>query len=196
TDDAAAFAPYRATVNGQRLAILGATQVLDEAFITAWASGPATPGLASAKQESKLLAAVRRARASADTVIVYLHWGREGAACPTERQRSLAPRLIAAGADVVVGSHAHVLLGGGWTGEGAYVDYGLGNFVFYANGGAGAQTGVLVLTVQGRAVTRATWKPAVISGGRPFPITEDAADAAVTSWDLLRGCAGLLERPS
>ena len=191
TDDATAFAPYRVTVHGQRIAILGATQVLDDAFVSAWSAGPGKPGLASAKQETRLLAAVRAARLNADTVVVYLHWGREGAACPTEPQRTLAPRLIAAGADIVVGSHAHVLLGGGWTDSGAFVDYGLGNFVFYANGGVAAQTGVLVLTVRGRAVTNATWKPAVIEGGRPYPVDGGAAASAVASWERLRGCANL-----
>ncbi len=194
-DDAAAFAPYRVIVNGQRIAVIGATQVLDTAFVDSWAAGPGKPGLASAKQEARLLAAVASARANADTVVVYLHWGQERATCPIAAQRDLAPKLVDAGADIVVGSHAHVLLGGGWTGDGAYVDYGLGNFVFYARGGAGAQSGVLQLTVRGRAVTAATFTPAVISGGRPQPLTGAAAANAVASWDRLRSCAGLAGLP-
>ena len=58
--------------------------------------------------------------------------GAELASCPTTVQRSLARKLTAAGADVVVGSHAHVLLGAGRLGR-ALVAYGLGNFVFYAS---------------------------------------------------------------
>src|SRR4029450_12244326 len=98
-----------------------------------------------------------------------LHWGRELVNCPIDRQRALAPKLIAAGADVVVGSHAHILLGGGYL-RGAYVHYGLGNFVFYSRGGVTAQSGVLLLTTRGRAVTAARWAPAVISGGIPHPL--------------------------
>jgi poly-gamma-glutamate capsule biosynthesis protein CapA/YwtB (metallophosphatase superfamily) len=190
-----AFRPYTVTVKGQRIAIIGATQVLDDNLAAAWTAGNGKPGLASAYQTERLLSAVRAARRSADTVIVDLHWGRELSQCPIQRQRDLAPKLVKAGADVVVGSHAHVLLGGGYLGP-AYVDYGLGNFVFYARGGATAQSGVLTLTVRGRAVTKAGWTPAVISGGVPIPTTGSAADRAVASWNGLRGCTGLAAEPS
>jgi hypothetical protein len=91
---------------------------------------------------------------------------------------------------VIIGSHAHRLLGGGYL-RGAYVHYGLGNFVFYSRGGITAQSGVLVLTVRGRATTKARWVPAVISGGIPIPLEGAAADQAVASWQALRGCTGL-----
>jgi poly-gamma-glutamate synthesis protein (capsule biosynthesis protein) len=194
-DEAAAYAPYRVTIAGQRIAVIGATQVLDDQFVDSWAAGPHKPGLASAKRVEALVTAVRAARATADTVIVFLHWGAELAGCPTARQRELAPALEAAGADIIVGSHAHIQLGGGWAPGGAYVDYGLGNFVFYANGGPQARTGVLVLTVHGRAVTDAAWKPAVIAGGLPVPLTHDAAADAVVDWNALRDCAGLSSHP-
>lgn len=37
--------------------------------------------------------------------------------CPIARQKKHAKALEAAGANVVVGSHAHVLQGGGWRGD-------------------------------------------------------------------------------
>jgi poly-gamma-glutamate capsule biosynthesis protein CapA/YwtB (metallophosphatase superfamily) len=190
-----AFRPYRVTINGQRIAIIGATQVLDDSLASAWTAGDGKPGLASAYQVDRLVAAVRAARRVADTVIVDLHWGKELSRCPIERQRELAPKLVRAGADVVVGSHAHVLLGGGYLGP-AYVDYGLGNFVFYSSGGVTAQSGVLTLTVRGRAVTKAAWTPATISGGVPIPMNGSSADSALANWNELRGCTGLSAEPS
>ncbi len=169
--------------------------MLDDNLAAAWTAGEGKPGLASAYEVDSLLESVRSARQAADTVIVNLHWGKELSRCPIERQRALAPRLVKAGADVVVGSHAHVLLGGGYLGP-AYVDYGLGNFVFYTSGGVAAQSGVLLLTVQGRAVTKSRWSPAVISGGIPIPIDGSAADRAVASWKDLRTCTGLAAEPS
>ena len=189
-----AFRPYRVTVKGQRIAVLGATQVLDSNLAAAWTAGDGKPGMASAYEEERLLAAVRAARAQADTVVVDLHWGRELVNCPIDRQRALAPKLVAAGADVVVGSHAHILLGGGYL-RGAYVHYGLGNFVFYSRGGLTAQSGVLLLTMRGRAVAGSRWVPAVISGGIPIPLQGDAATRAVTSWQSLRRCTGLSAKP-
>jgi len=189
-----AFGAHVATVKGQRIAVFGATQVLDSSLAAAWTAGPGKPGLASAYQESRLLAAVRAARQTSDTVVVFLHWGQERNSCPIPRQRALAPRLVAAGADVVVGSHAHVLLGSGYL-DGAYVAYGLGNFVFYARGGLGAQSGVLTLTVRGRAVTGVRWTPAVISGGVPIPLGGAEAARAEASWRALRSCTGLSATP-
>jgi poly-gamma-glutamate capsule biosynthesis protein CapA/YwtB (metallophosphatase superfamily) len=189
-----AYRPHLVTVKGQRIAVIGATQVLDSNLAAAWTAGDGKAGMASAYQEERLLAAVRAARASADTVIVDLHWGRELANCPIDRQRALAPKLVAAGADVVVGSHAHILLGGGYL-RGAYVHYGLGNFVFYSRGGVTAQSGVLLLTTRGRAVTAARWVPAVISGGIPIPLEGGAADRAFDSWQSLRRCTGLSAKP-
>ena len=193
-DETAAFAPFRTEVHGQRLAFLGATQVLDSGLEADWTAGPGKPGLASAKNEERLLAAVRAARADGDTVVVDLHWGQEQRSCPLDRQSGLARRLVDAGADVVVGSHAHVLLGGGWL-SGAYVDYGLGNFVFYARGGAAAQTGVLTLTVRGHAVTHAEWAPAVLRGGVPRPLSGAPGDRALAVKERLRDCAGLASVP-
>jgi poly-gamma-glutamate synthesis protein (capsule biosynthesis protein) len=189
-----AFRAWQVTVKGQRIAVIGATQVLDSSLAAAWTAGDGKPGLASAYEEARLLAAVRAARESADTVVVDLHWGRELVNCPIDRQRALAPKLVAAGADVVVGSHAHILLGGGYL-RGAYVHYGLGNFVFYSRGGLTAQSGVLVLTMRGRAVTASRWVPATISGGIPIPLEGAAADRAVTSWQSLRRCTGLSAKP-
>jgi poly-gamma-glutamate synthesis protein (capsule biosynthesis protein) len=189
-----AYRAHLVTVKGQRIAVIGATQVLDSNLAAAWTAGADKPGLASAYQETRLLAAVRAARESADTVVVDLHWGRELANCPIDRQRALAPKLVAAGADVVVGSHAHILLGGGYL-RGAYVHYGLGNFVFYSGGGPTAQSGVLLLTLRGRAVTATRWVPAVISGGVPIPLRGAAATRAITSWQSLRRCTGLSAKP-
>lgn len=195
-DDTSAFTPYRTTIKGQRITVIGATQVLDDQLAAAWTAGPGKPGLASAKQVDKLVAAVRAARASTDTLIVFLHWGVEQQQCPGDAQRALEPLLTAAGADIVVGSHAHVLLGGGWASDGAYVDYGLGNFVFYASGGGrNTESGVLRLTAAGRAVTDATWVPARISGGAPRPLTGTAATQALASWNALRPCTGLSASP-
>jgi hypothetical protein len=189
-----AYRPYQVTVKGQRIAVIGATQVLDSSLAAAWTAGEDKPGMASAYEEARLLAAVKAARAAADTVVVDLHWGRELVNCPIDRQRALAPKLVAAGADVVVGSHAHLLLGGGYL-RGAYVHYGLGNFVFYSRGGVTAQSGVLLLTTRGRAITNSRWVPATISGGVPIPLNGAAATRAVSSWQSLRRCTGLSAKP-
>ena len=194
-DAGAAYAPWRTEVKGQRLAFLGATQVLDSFAVDRWAAGPGKPGLASAKHEDELVAAVRAARADSDTVVVFLHWGVEAQQCPQSPATDLAEKLVAAGADVVVGSHAHVLQGSGYL-DGAYVHYGLGNFLFYSSGGGlNTQSGVLTLTLRGRAVTDSTWDPATLYGGRTTPLTGASADRARATQAALRDCTGLDAKP-
>jgi len=193
-DEDQAYAPHVAVVDGQRIAVIGATQVLDGSLIEPWTAGPGKLGLASAKREQRLVDQVAKARAEADVVVVYLHWGRERDACPLPRQQTLARALVDAGADVVVGSHAHVLLGGGYLGD-AYVDYGLGNFIFYARPGEGAKTGVLTLTLQGRTVTGSQWTPAVIRSGAPVLLEGSAAEAARQDKDSRRQCTDLTATP-
>lgn len=191
---AEAYKPYRRTVNGNRVAIIGATQVLDSEFIQSWTATSTQGGLASAKEEDRLIQAVRQARKTSDTVIVHLHWGTELQGCPNPAQRSLAPKLIAAGADVIVGGHAHILLGSGYL-RGRYVNYGMGNFVFYNSGPQTGATGVLTLTIKGRKVLKDQWTPARINGGIPIPLTGQARQTAISSWNALRSCAGLSPDP-
>ena len=193
-DEDKAYAPHIIEVRGQRIAVLGATQVMDSSLEAAWTAGPRTPGLASAKRVARLVEEVARAREVADTVVVYLHWGRELDPCPLPRQQVLARQLVAAGADVIVGSHAHVLLGGGWL-NGAYVDYGLGNFAFGARRAETTRTGVLTLSVSGRTVTAAKWTPARIRSGAPMVLTGEPAQAAVTEKERRRGCTDLSATP-
>lgn len=187
---AEAFAPFRTTIKGVRVAALGATQVLDAELAASWSATDSKPGLASAQDPTRLVAAVRSARANSDLVIVYLHWGTERVTCPTARQRRLAQALEDAGADIIVGAHAHRLLGAGRHGD-AYVSYGLGNFIFSTAGGPGAETGVLKLTVSARRVTKEQWLPAVISGGVPRPVHGAQAERQLRSWQRLRGCTDL-----
>jgi poly-gamma-glutamate synthesis protein (capsule biosynthesis protein) len=189
-NDTQAYAPHRVTVDGQRVAIIGATQVLDDHLVYEWSAGPGKMGLASAKDEPRLVRAVREARETSDTVVVFLHWGLELSSCPTSFQTSLADKLVAAGADVVVGSHAHVLVGAGKKRK-ALVSYGLGNFAFYASRSETTESGVLEVTMTGRRVDGYRWVPARISGGIPYPLSGSTRAQAVSSWEQLRSCTDL-----
>lgn len=76
--------------------------------------------------------AVRAARSQADLVVVSLHWGNEYQHLPTKRQRDIARALVAAGCDVLLGHHPHVLQPVEWLeadGRRALVAYSLGNFI-------------------------------------------------------------------
>lgn len=190
---AEAYAPYRVDVRGQRITVLTATQVLDGDVVDAWSATDTRGGLASAKGTGvdRLIAAVAAVRLDSDTVVVFLHWGVERESCPSASQRELAQQLVDAGADIVVGGHAHRQQAAGRFGT-AFVAYGLGNFVFYNEDGPAGVSGVLSVTATGRDIDAYGWVPAEIQSGVPRPLPPGPeADAALASWDALRGCSGL-----
>jgi poly-gamma-glutamate capsule biosynthesis protein CapA/YwtB (metallophosphatase superfamily) len=191
-----AFTPHRVTVRGTQLAFLAADASRREGASSVWGAGPRTPGIADARapRPRALLDAVRAASRKADVVVVYLHWGRELQGCPTPEQRTAARALADAGADVGVGSHAHVLLGSGWRDD-TYVNYGLGNFLWYHN--HQPDTGVLRLRIENGDVVRDNWVPARIqTWGRVLPLHGADRTRAVADWRGLRACTDLASRPS
>jgi poly-gamma-glutamate synthesis protein (capsule biosynthesis protein) len=89
-----------ATIHGRRVAVLGATQVLDAYATTAWAAGESTRACVCegrGRRPAPAVDAIRRAAAHADTVVVMLHWGREKEQCPLPRQQRLVEQLRVAG---------------------------------------------------------------------------------------------------
>jgi poly-gamma-glutamate synthesis protein (capsule biosynthesis protein) len=72
---------------------------------------------------------------SVDLIITSIHWGNELDPAPNDRQRYLAAGLAAAGADLIIGHHPHVLQPISWiwgTGRGrpTFVAFSLGNAIF------------------------------------------------------------------
>ncbi len=192
---AQAFAPYRVTINGQRIAVITATQVIAPNLVSTWTATGTQPGVASAIDPTELVREVQQVRRTTDTVIVYVHWGTETQACPNPQQEPLAQQLVKAGADIVIGSGTHVLLGGGYLGS-AYVDYGLGNLAFYDDTAPETDSGSLIVTAEGRHITGVVFRPATILAGLPQPLSGTPAATALQSWTAARGCTGLSATPS
>ena len=80
---------------------------------------------------------VRAARKAADFVVVGVHWGVEDSHTIVDSQRTLAQNLADWGADVIVGTHPHVLQDAQWLtaadGRETFVAYSLGNFLSTQN---------------------------------------------------------------
>ncbi|MBI4956597.1 MAG: CapA family protein [Myxococcales bacterium] len=116
--------PFLRTIAGVRVAILG------------YAVPP-----------RQALADVAAAAGRADFVVVFNHWGAENRPEPTPEQRAGARALVDAGADLVVGTHSHVLQPCEWY-RGKLLAYGLGNFVFNAMQDTEARRGGAVLEAE------------------------------------------------
>ena len=69
---------------------------------------------------------------NSDLVIIYLHWGNEYTRAEEDWQRSYAESLFEAGADVILGTHPHVIRPAETmtvNGEIKYVIYSMGNYI-------------------------------------------------------------------
>jgi poly-gamma-glutamate capsule biosynthesis protein CapA/YwtB (metallophosphatase superfamily) len=185
-----AYRPYRTVIKGQRIAIFGALDWLEPALIPKWSATATQPGVAFAIDRTRLVAAVRAVRPQVDTLIVFLHWGTEQTYCASPEQHDLSQTLLAAGADIIVGSHAHRVFGAGRVGT-ALVAYGLGNFVYWREDGESGRSGVLLVTTTGRRIDGYSWVPARITHGIPIPQAGNAAAAAISEWKHRRTCSGL-----
>lgn len=76
---------------------------------------------------------IAQARELADVVVVGVHWGIEYSNKESDAQKALAQQLADWGADLIVGTHPHVLQNAQWLtaadGRKSFVAYSLGNFI-------------------------------------------------------------------
>ncbi len=108
------------------IGFLGVSRVYMDA---SWAAGPEHPGVFSTYDPARAVEAIGKASQQCDYLVVYVHWGIERKTMPEEYQRAMGRQYIDAGADLVVGSHPHVLQEIEYYG-GKPIVYSLGNFVF------------------------------------------------------------------
>jgi poly-gamma-glutamate synthesis protein (capsule biosynthesis protein) len=105
----------------------------------AWATED-TPGTAPL-QEDLVREDIERLRPEVDLLVVMPHWGTEYTAPPEPEQVELAHAMVDAGADLVVGDHAHWAKGIEVY-DGKPVFYGTGNFLFDQGWSEETSTGI------------------------------------------------------
>lgn len=111
-------------VNGVKIATVSVSDIVPKNF----SATDSKAGILSTKT-SAYYNAVRQASQEADLVVVNIHWGVEYGLNQSERQEELARNLINFGADIVIGSHPHVLQPVEKYKDGI-IFYSMGNFVF------------------------------------------------------------------
>jgi poly-gamma-glutamate synthesis protein (capsule biosynthesis protein) len=121
-----------------------------------------------------LLDAVREARATADVVVVMIHWGIELSTAPNRTQVRVARAVVGAGASVVLGSHPHVLQPVVRM-DGAIVAYSLGNFLFSSPAPAASRSMILRIGILSDGSLVAASVPVRIAAGVPATVSGDSA---------------------
>jgi poly-gamma-glutamate synthesis protein (capsule biosynthesis protein) len=91
------------------------------------------PSFVNIIRKKQLLDDIARAKlAKPDALILFLHWGIEKQKAPGEGQLALADLCFKAGADIIIGSHPHVVQKSIWInryGRGKFAAFSLGNFI-------------------------------------------------------------------
>lgn len=152
--------------NGIRFGFLGASRVFP---VASWAAGANHPGMLSAYDPEALCGVIREAKTQCDYLTVYVHWGIERNTSPESYQRTQGRQYIDAGADLVVGSHPHVLQGIEYY-QGKPILYSLGNFIF---GSSIPETMLVKVEVSQDGSTALSLIPATSSGGYTRELEEE-----------------------
>lgn len=176
-----ATTPAVASAKGLRVAMLGYCMVppLPQGpFATKSSWGLAPVNYQTLPQE------IKAARAQADIVIPYFHWGIEYTNTPTVDQQKAAHAAIDAGADMVLGVHPHWIQGIE-NYKGRLIIYSLGNFVFDQDWSRATMEGMLLhLYWRGTTLVSARWL-ATLDTNRcaPRPMTQaEATDSFSRMW--------------
>ena len=120
-----AYSANNIIVNGVKIAFLAFTDI-SGAFKETGSLDKPTVALTF---EKEIESGVKAARRKADVIIVYFHFGDEYKQEPNENQKKLAHLAIDSGADLVIGTHPHVVQSIEQYKNG-YIAYSLGNFIF------------------------------------------------------------------
>lgn len=151
-------------INGWTVAVLGFGGVMPH---QGWVATDEYPGMRDGDDIPSMVAAVEAAADVADIVVVSIHWGVELDTEPRPEDVERAEAMIAAGADVIFGHHAHRLQPMEMV-DGAAVFWGLGNFVWPRHSTAGSTTGVARAVVSPDGSIEACLIPAFIENpGQP-----------------------------
>jgi poly-gamma-glutamate capsule biosynthesis protein CapA/YwtB (metallophosphatase superfamily) len=165
-----AYRPEIINKNGIRVAFVGASRVIPE---PSWAAGKNKPGVAVTYDPKPVLTSIAKADREADLVVVLVHWGEEQSEIPNEDQRRLAYHYIDAGADLVIGSHPHVLQGVEWY-KGKAIAYSLGNFIFSTSMNANTwNSGLLQATCDSSGQCSLRWIPVFTKWAQPRPLNPE-----------------------
>lgn len=149
-----AMKPVYYLVNGKKIAFVAATRA--EKYILTPAATETESGVLRCYDTKLLLETIKEAKANSDYVIACIHWGKEGSNGLENVQQETAYDYIDAGADLIIGAHAHRLQGIEYY-KGKAIFYNLGNFWF---DNYNIETGLVKMELYADGTSQFTFLPA------------------------------------
>lgn len=170
-----AMTPRYFTVDGLTIGYVACTRA--EKYVLTPEAGEDSPGVLRCYDPELAVQVIEEAGSQCDYLVVYVHWGTEYSTQLEQAQTDLATLFAEAGADLIVGSHPHILQGAGWRGD-VPVLYSLGNFWFNMET---VDTALLTVTLTGPGAENATVRliPCIQTGGRTSILTDKGEKARI-----------------
>lgn len=156
-------------INGRKFGFLAVSRVVPTGD---WKVENSAPGVFSCYDDTRLVELVRESSEKCDFLVVYPHWGVEHQSYPEDYQTKIAEHCLAAGADMVIGSHTHCLQGVEYI-EDKPVFYSLGNFVF---GQTIDRSAILKVTITAEGDVNYQYLPVYATGGVTYLATDEKAE--------------------
>ncbi len=119
--------PYYYIANGYKIGLVNATRA-EKLLLTPGATDT-NEGVFRCYDPEKLINVIKELKSKSDYVILLIHWGKEDSHELESVQVETAKQYIDSGADIIIGSHAHVLQGFEFYNN-KFISYNLGDFIF------------------------------------------------------------------
>ncbi|MGH8963852.1 MAG: CapA family protein, partial [Actinomycetes bacterium] len=182
-----AYRPAITEVSGMRVAFLGCTTITGAEHAINYVAGPDKAGAAPC-EETRIRDGVAAAASAADLVVFGVHGGFEYGREPSSTVQRLTATARAAGAQLVINHHPHVVGGLDWDGR-SLAAWSLGNLVFDQTVWPTFQSYVLVVHVRRDEVVRAYLEPVMVEDYVARGVGSRLAD------HVARAAAGLSRGP-
>lgn len=164
-----ARSPYYIQVKNTLVAFLAYSEIVPYSY----GATQYSPGISVASMDYKrnyFCEDIKKAKENADIVVIYFHWGEERSFYADRIQKDFARRAVDMGADLVIGTHPHVIQGMERYKNGL-IAYSLGNFVFDPYGENSRETIILQCIFKNEILSDINIIPVYIQSGKPVIAT-------------------------
>lgn len=171
--------PVYYIVNGMKIGFVAATNA--EIVYYTPAATETSPGVLEAYDTTEYKELIGEASKECDYLIAYIHWGPEDTTQFADYQKTQGSEFLAAGADIVVGGHPHVLQGIEYVEEKPIV-YSMGDFWFNDET---KYTGLLQLDLTPKGLEKLSFVPCQQTGYETHYLSEETQRREM--FDFLQG---------
>lgn len=178
-----ALQPVYYIINNMKIAFVSATQIEKGDYPDTKGATKEAPGVFRCWNPEKLLQVVAEAKENSDFVIVYIHWGTENQEGTDWAQDEQAPQIAAAGADLIIGDHPHLLQKIDVINT-TPVIYSLGNFWFNSKT---IDTGIVKVTIDREGLQSFQFIPCLQSSCKTTLLTGEEKNRVLNKMRAMSG---------